>query len=215
MEVFDEIDWFKTFQTDIFVYCLKLDGLLVLVELSIPLLFVFWIGFGVRAPVCHTQPRVGESGVASDDYHAEDTSSGHEQPATNEFFSAGLDELLGVLVFGETLLEEGGSVWFEKGSCCFSDKHFYILIFINSGYLIKIVVEIYHISNLIYYKHPNIISSLLLFCFIFNLSYLYYHEPLYFVVFRSNYTNLFCCIYIKSINESNIESLPKTKFSQN
>jgi hypothetical protein len=61
----DVVDGLKAVHVDVFVDGFELDGLLVLVELYVPLLLVFGVGFGVGTPVCHAQSRVCQSGVTS------------------------------------------------------------------------------------------------------------------------------------------------------
>ena len=62
--------------------------------------------FRVGTPVCHTETRMGEPGVPSDDDHTEDSCGCQEEPTSDEFLFTLLYVLLGVVVLVETSLEE-------------------------------------------------------------------------------------------------------------
>ncbi len=55
MEEFDPVYWLELLKVDILVDSLVFNGLLVLVELHVPLISVAREAFGVGAPVCHAE----------------------------------------------------------------------------------------------------------------------------------------------------------------
>ena len=106
MEKLNIVNWFEPFEIDVFVDSLELDGLFVLVELLVPLFDSTGVFFRVGTPVCHTETRMGEPGVPSDDDHTEDSCGCQEEPTSDEFLFTLLYVLLGVVVLVETSLEE-------------------------------------------------------------------------------------------------------------
>ena len=129
MEIFNKVDRLESFKVDVLIDSLVLNGLLILVKLLVPFLLIFGIGLRIRTPICHTQPRMSQPGIPSDNDHAEDTSGSHEQPTAHEFLLSRLDELLCVSVLGETLFKEGRCGFDEWGQG-FSDYHLFVMFLI-------------------------------------------------------------------------------------
>jgi hypothetical protein len=128
MEILDKINWLESLQIDVFVDCFELNGLLVLVELAVPLFLVCRVAFNVWAPVCHAETRVCKSCITTDNDHAQDPCGCQKEPTANEFFPAGFDKLLRILILDETLFQEIGSGWLKERVDGFSDEHFFILL---------------------------------------------------------------------------------------
>jgi hypothetical protein len=129
VEIFDKINGLEPLKVNVLIDGLVLNCLLVLVKLLVPFLLIFGIGLRVRTPIRHTQPRVSQPGIPSDDHHAQDTGGSHEQPTAHEFLLTRLDELLRISVLSETLLKEGRCGLYEWGQR-FSDYHLFVMFLI-------------------------------------------------------------------------------------
>lgn len=69
VEKLNPVNWLKPLNIDILIDCLKLDGLLVFVELYSPLLLIFRVSLCVWTPICHAKARMGEPRVSSEYDH--------------------------------------------------------------------------------------------------------------------------------------------------